>query len=76
VFGMGTMYEEIDDGLSSDNDATFMFRFEGSVDFHVLPELVNDIGAGYVVAASDLDLLGLDVTPNYAPFTAGVEYRF
>jgi len=75
-FGMGTMYEEIDDGMSSDSDATFMFRFETGVDFHVIPELVIKIGAGYVVAAEDLHLLGLDVTPTYAPFVAGVEYRF
>jgi hypothetical protein len=76
LYGMGTMYEEIDDGVSSDSDATFMFRFETGVDFHVMPELVIKIGAGYVVAAEDLQLLGLDVTPNYAPFVAGVEYRF
>ncbi len=76
LFGMGTFFEEIDDGQSSDSDATFMFRFQGGVDFHVIPQLVIEIGAGYVVAARDLDLLGLAVTPNYAPFVAGVEYRF
>lgn len=76
LFGLGSFFEEIDDGLSSDSDATFMFRFEGGVDFHVIPQLVIEIGAGYVVAASKLEMLGLDVTPNYAPFVAGVEYRF
>ena len=74
-FGIGVLFAH-SDGFGSDNDATAGFRFGGGVDFYLAPQVVLRAGGGYVLAASDMTLFGEDVTPSYAPITAGFEFRF
>lgn len=74
-FGVGVLFAHADGGFT-DNDATVGFRFGGGVDIYLAPQVVLRAGGGYVLAGSDIELLGVEVEPSYAPITAGLEFRF
>jgi len=78
MFGVGVLVAHVDEVFFLDDatDATAAFRFSGGADFYLLPQLVARVSGGYVLGVSDLSLVGIEATPNFAPITVGLEFRF
>jgi outer membrane protein OmpA-like peptidoglycan-associated protein len=57
-------------GLSDEEDLSFAGRFGLGLDFYVLPEIVLNLEASYVLPVGDLNEL------QFIPLTFGVQYRF
>ncbi len=78
LLGVGVLVAHVDEAFFLDDatDATAAFRFSGGADFYLLPQLVARVSGGYVVGVTDLSLVGTDATPNFAPITVGLEFRF